>query len=267
MNHEVINQKMSCLPIPLTRRNSDGEIYQRLAVVDSQIQEILNFEPEELQRRLDVTDQVSPDFLKEESLVYLIRHYHKEKDKQRVTDLSECLLTRCAIPIDRWLGSLESNWRKDANADVVAELFDRILDLDSDRGDFLQVRFWVVLEKLCVQVFRRYIKPFKHELLVDDKGEDIDALTLNHEIEQTHTLTRTVELEAIEWAVIREALSQLEEPFRSAYILRHYLDWPIEDQDPAVRTISQHFNKTPRTIRNWFSRAEKCLAAWRGEQK
>ena len=224
MNHEVINQKMSCLPIPLTRRNSDGEIYQRLAVVDSQIQEILNLKPEELQIRLDVTDQVSPDFLKEESLVYLIRHYHKEKDKQRVTDLSECLLTRCAIPIDRWLGSLESNWRKDANADVVAELFDRILDLDSDRGDFLQVRFWVVLEKLCVQVFRRYIKPFKHELLVDDKGEDIDALTLNHEIEQTHTLTRTVELEAIEWAVIREALSQLEEPFRSAYILRHYLD-------------------------------------------
>ena len=119
----------------------DGEVYQRQAVVDSQIQEALSLEPEDLRRRLDVADKVSPDFLKEESLVYLIRHYHREKNTQRVDELSECLLTRCAISIDSWLGSLGSNWREDANADVVAELFDRILDLDSDRGDFLQVVF------------------------------------------------------------------------------------------------------------------------------
>ena len=74
--------------------------------------------PEDLRRRLDVADKVSPDFLKEESLVYLIRHYHREKNTQRVDELSECLLTRCAISIDSWLGSLGSNWREDANADV-----------------------------------------------------------------------------------------------------------------------------------------------------
>ena len=78
---------------------------------------------------------------------------------------------------------------------------------------------------------------------------------------------RRVESEAIDNALIEAALSQLEEPIRSAYLLRYLEDWPIEDKDPAVQTISRHFGKTPRTIRNWLSKADEILEAWRGEQR
>jgi len=48
------------------------------------------------------------------------------------------------------------------------------------------------------------------------------------------------------------------------FVLRHYEGWPIEDKDPSVPTISRHFQRTPRTIRNWMREAENVLAAWRG---
>ncbi len=63
----------------------------------------------------------------------------------------------------------------------------------------------------------------------------------------------------------REALALLDEPMRTAFVLRHYEGWPIEDRDETVPTISRYFNKTPRTIRNWMTTAEQALAAWRGE--
>ena len=76
MEHETTRQVESCLPQPLTRRNVHGQVYKRLAVVDRQIEEALGLNDEELRSRLAVRDEESPDFLKEESLVYLIRHHH-----------------------------------------------------------------------------------------------------------------------------------------------------------------------------------------------
>ena len=41
--------------------------------------------------------------------------------------------------------------------DVVERLFGLTLDLASDQGDFLQVRFWLVLEKIVVQAFEQQL--------------------------------------------------------------------------------------------------------------
>ena len=41
MEYETAEQDSSRLPQALTRRNADGEVYQRLAAVDRQIQEAL----------------------------------------------------------------------------------------------------------------------------------------------------------------------------------------------------------------------------------
>ena len=76
MEHETTRQDESCSPQPLTHRNADGQVYQRLAVVDRQIKEALGLNDEELRSRLEVRDEESPAFLKEESLVYLIQHHH-----------------------------------------------------------------------------------------------------------------------------------------------------------------------------------------------
>ena len=268
MEHETTNQDTACLPKPLTRRNAGGDVYQRLATVDRQIQEILRLGHEELRRALEVRDEASSAFLKEESLVYLIRHYHKAANKRCVNDLSRCLLTRCATWIDGKLGRLRADLREDGNSSVVEELFAMILDLTSDRGDFLQVRFWVVLERVAVDVFRKQVKRFGAESSGDYDQATIDALTQQGAVVvPTTSASRSVESEAIDKVLTEAALHQLEEPLRSAYLLRHYLSWPIEDQDLTVQTISQYFGKTPRTIRNWLSRADERLEAWRGEQK
>ena len=267
MNHMNTEQDTLCLPKPLTHTNTKGDIYRRQPDVDRQIREALGLYLEELRSRLEIKDKQSPEYLQEESLVYLIRHFHIEGNVQTVNELSECLLTRCAIFIDSRLRGLGPSCREDANAEVVAELFYRILDKDSDRGDFLQVRFWVAVKRLTIQIFRKCLHQANLESLAEGEIENIEVSTLKHEKRASSMLpTENVELMAIENEVIREALNRIEEPFRSAFLLRHYYMWPIEDQDPNVLTISQQFNKTPRTIRNWLAKAEECQAAWRGEQ-
>ena len=138
------------------------------------------------------------------------------------------------------------------------------IGIRSDRGDFLQIRFGLCLKRLTVQVFRKQLNQLKLE------RNSIPLTSLEgYDVEETNPLVRprSIELEVIEKDLIRAALSQLKEPLRSAYLLRYYENWPIEDQDPNVQTISRHFNKTPRTIRNWFTEAEKCLEAWREENR
>ena len=268
MEHETTRQIESYLPQPLTRRNANGQVYQRLAVVDRQIEEALGLDDEELRSRLAVRDKESPTFLKEESVVYLIRHHHAVGNRECVNDLTECLLKRCATWINDKLSGLRTDLREDGNAGVVAEVFARILDLTSDRGDFLQVRFWMGIQRITVDVFRKQIKQFDSDYSLDDDQTGIDDLAQRDTVVlPTGSAGRGVESEVIDNALIEAALNQLEEPIRSAYLLRHLEDWPIEDKDPAVQTISRHFGKTPRTIRNWLSKADEILKAWRGEQR
>ena len=268
MEHETRRQDESRLPQPLTRRNANDQIYQRLAVVDRQINEALGLDDEELRSRLEAREEESPAFLKEESLVYLIRHHHGAGNRELVNDLAEFLLKRCATWIDGKLSGLRTDLREDGNAGVVAEVFERILDLASDRGDFLQVRFWKGIERITVDVFRKQVKQFDTESSGDYDQAAIDDLTQRGAVVvPTAFAGRPVESKAVDNVLIEAALHQLEEPILSAYLLRYHMEWPIEDKDPAVQTISQHFGKTPRTIRNWLSKADVILEAWRGEQR
>ena len=270
MDNGTTAQDASCLPEPLTRTSADGEAYQRHTVVDSQIREALRLYPEELRKRAEIRDDASPDFIKEEALVYLIRHYHKTENRQCVDDLSECLLTRCASLVNNNLSSLGSAWQEDASSEVFADLFGMILDLDSDRGDFLQVRFWVVLKRITVDVFRKMMRVEQSTIPLDSltgyDGEAVATAEVEVPAPSMH-VTGSVETEVIDRILIRDALSQLDEPIRSAFLLRHYAGWPIEDQDPSARTISKHFGRTPRTISNWLVSAEESLEAWREAQK
>ena len=266
MDYEITEQDTSCLPEPLTKRKkADGKIYRRKAVVDRQIREALKLDHKELRRRSEIRDEESPDYLKEESLVYLIRHYHKVGNQRVVNDLSKSLLYhRSAKYIYKRLGSLRGDLRDEGYSNVIAELFFRIIDLKSDRSDFLQIHFGLCLKCLTVQIFRKQLNQLKLE------RNSIPLASLeDYDVEETNPLVRprSIESEVIEKDLIRAALSQLKEPLRSAYLLRHYEDWQIENQDSSVPTISRYFNKTPRTIRNWLNKAEKCLEAWREENR
>jgi len=258
---------------PLTRRNADREVYRREPAVEQQIAAALGLDPAALLARAQIADEAATEFLKEECLVYLIRRAQREGQIQIANDLSAVLLRRCAALIQRRLGSLGREGLEDGFDDLAEQLFGRILDLRSDRGDFLQVRFWIALERLAIRAYDQRVRETNRARrtvsLAELAGYDCDD-ELNHTIltrESAAVATPSDDAFVIQNDLIRDAVSRIEPPYRTAFLLRYFAGWPIEHQDPSVRTISRHFGRDPRTIRNWLRRAEEALQQWRGEQQ
>lgn len=258
----------------LTHCTVDGRPYQREPIVERQIAEALTLPADDLRRQLAVIDQQSPAFLKEECLVYLIRHYERAGDYRQVNDLTQALLARSAPLIHSHLRRLPLEAAQDGTSDVIKRLFEQMLDFGSDRGDFLQVHFGSALEKLTIRAFQEQLKLLRQRLqevpLSSLAGYDDDDAENDQQSVQpgvvTAIVTPSAESIAIENDQIRDALSRLEEPYLSVFLLRHY-GWPIEAQDPHEPTISRQFGKDPRTIRNWLKKADAVLEQWRGEQR
>ncbi|MBV9357239.1 MAG: hypothetical protein JO023_17145 [Chloroflexi bacterium] len=260
---------------PLTRRNADGELYRRDLVVEQQIEDALRLTCHELIIRASVIDKSAAGYLKEETLVHLIRRGRRQHQPDLVSDLSLVLLRRCTPLVNRRLSSLSKEALADAYAETVASLFEQILNLESDRGDFAQVRFWVIVERLVVRAFDKQVWEANRARQViylseaeDDECDDqpnggytLETCT-NGEGDQ-HSLEATI----IERESLREALSLIEDRrHRTAFLLRYVAGWPIEANDPSERSISRHFDVSARTIRTWLHLAKEALGQWKQTQ-
>jgi len=246
---------------PLTRRNAEGTLYTRSPEVERQIAHALRLTPTAVITQAQLDDQGAADYLREEAIVYLIRAAQRRAHRAMVDALFTVLLRRCERLFRRRLGSLGAQTFDDAYSECVSALADDILDLDSDRGDFYQVRFWTALQRRAVSAFGRsakgrerteYTTPLLEEQPDDDDSPNKGAILADTTIS------------ALDRAEYREGLNSIKEPYRTVFVLRHYHGWPTEDADPAVPTISRYFNKTPRTIRNYLRQADDALLAWRG---
>lgn len=254
---------------PLTHCTKDGKLYRRSAIVDSQIESALALATVHLVDRARSPDHHSSDHLQEEYIVYLIREYMRKDQDSIVNDLSQILFRRCAKFINSRLQSLGPDIVEEAFHDVIQEMFIQISDLDSNRSDFLQVRFWDALKTLVITTFNRYQNKLEeakntvplsslagYETDTDDSNNRT-FVPLEDVVDSSLTMERRL--------LYRDGLNTLEDPHRTAFVLRHYYGWPIEANDASVPTISRHFDKTSRTIRIWLSQAEETLERWRGE--
>lgn len=261
---------------PLTRRNRDGKVDERSVLVEQQITEALALTPAALVARAEIRDHGAPGFLQEESLVYLIRENLRQGHDQLADQLAQILLRRCARFVHDKLRALGSGEADDAYAEVINKLILLIADQVSDRGDFLQVKFWVVLERLATTAFKRYLNIVKRaamtvplstlageEMELNGDDEDTRSAPLENRPDDSVAVADEVVLRD-ELDRAQEGLALIEEPYRTAFILRHFYGWPIQDKDPDMPTISRYFSKTPRTIKNWLDKAEEALEAWRG---
>jgi len=270
------------MPEPLTRRNRAGQPYLRDSDVELQILTSLPLSREDLRRRTAISDRGSPDYLKEECLVYLVRHYHRGGDEQRVRDLSSALLDRTTSIIRKRIRSLGPDALDEGYSQIVTRLFSKILDISTNQADFFQVRFWCGMNRICIQVFGIQLADLERRRMQvsfsdipgyepnDDEAEpEMKSVRLSEEDKQKVS-SPSGEKAIVDPDLAREArrivLTHLDEPFRSVYMLRHYHGWAIEDRNPNVPTISRHFGKTPRTIRNWLDKAAEVLASRRGGQ-
>lgn len=255
---------------PLTRCNHVGVPYQRTPEVTSQIEATIELSPAYLIHQAQISNQQSTDYLKEEVLVYFIREYYQDNQEGVVNELAAILLRRCRKRIYSRLRSLSPEVIDDAHNDVVEKLFQRILDLEDNHVDFLQVRFWLGVKRLTITVYRRYVTMAANEEKVDNFST-LESLLSNAAEEGDDLIFEervpNADLSVEDNVLLREALNILEEPYRTAYLLRNGAGWQIESDDPDIPTIAEYFGKTPRTIRNWLAMAETQFKGWRNERE
>jgi hypothetical protein len=239
--------------------------YQRLANVEQQIRSALELVADDLLARAAIDDRTDAQYLQEETLAYLIRRGHRAADDELVDRLSEVLVKRCQRVLKTQLHGLNQDQLEEAIAETIADLFGFLLEpVGSDRGDFLQVRFWVAVRPLRVAAFNRAIKEADRDVLLvalDPTGAGAEDGDEQHGLEVEDPMTPAIDTQLL----AHEALEGLAPHVRQAFMMK-LEGWPVEDRDPSVPTISQYFEKTSRTIRNWLAEAEAHFAAWRAEE-
>lgn len=260
------------VPEPLTHRRPDGTLYERQRHVDLQIAATLALPLEELLNRAHLEDVDSPDHLHEETLVYLIRAFHAVQENDVVANLAQELLRRSTPLLKSHFRSLDQEDAADAAGETIEELFKQMLDRNSDRGDFLQVRYRMALKRLAISAFRRY-----STMINDDQAMTVPltAVAGYQDRDDEDQTTRAIPLDALraptslpdQTMLANEALAMLSEPQRTAYLLFYYEGWQIDSKNPEMPTISKFFGRTPKTIYNWLVAAEKTLEEWRGNTK
>jgi hypothetical protein len=249
---------------PLTHCNLKGAPYLRLPSVEAQIAQARALGPADLGARAQLVDKSDPRYVQEETLAYLIRRAHRAAEDMLVNDLAEVLVERCTHYLKATLRRLHREKLEEVIADTLAEIAEKLVEPEgSDAGDFLQVRFWVVVKRIGWAAYKRAVEEIQRESLFV-KLEPTTAGPAGDEeraLEIADPVTAPVDTQLLN----DEALSLLEPNIREAFVLK-VEGWPIEDRDPNIMTISKHFGKTSRTIRNWIAEAEKQLAAWRDEE-
>ena len=255
---------------PLTHLNQDGEVYERTEEVNGQIRAALALETGPMLKRARIRSHKASGYLREECLIYLIREYLQRGAERIAKRLSEILYRRCAKSVNERLRALGPQHVDDAFNDVMKGMYERINDLENDRGDYFQVRFWVALKALAVKTFGRYVKRLEREKTNEQASTRLGVIpgTEGDENERPDPLGAvedpTIPVEDL--PELKEGLNAIKDlRHRSAFVLRYFGSMQTESEDPDEPTISKYFEKTPRTIRNWLKQAEKDLERWRGE--
>jgi len=258
---------------PLTGRTKQGRLYRRPDEVEAQIHQTLTLPPKELLSFARLSNSEDPRYLKEETLVYLILAYRQAGNRDMASDLSGVLAKRVVRIYRVFFHGFTPTQRAEAGDELLKEIFIRILNNPDGKSDYFQIRFWACLKRLAVSHFLKKAKDYNQEessvplsglagyeieVPEDDKGDD-DERPL-----KSSSLLSLKAIAVEDVVTANDGLQHLPEPLRTAYLLYHGQGWEIESKDPSEPTISKYFDVTPKTIRNWLTRAENVLKTWRG---
>jgi len=273
LTQEIHNQ-LSPAVNPLSGRNSANDLYQRDVAVEKQIQSAIILTDEQIIANARIHEKEAEAYLQEEAIVYLIKLSKQEDNENLYNSLSNILLERIEHQVKFHLRAFEEGLKEEAYNEFLARLFHHILRADG-KGDFLQVRFWLALNRLAITVFHRFKNREQRERKLLDPGE-FAAREENDDgeddadedfIEPQRLIPGENRWSSVEqWSLISEAMQNLDENIRRAYFLYYFLGWQIETIDSNEPSVSDHFGKTPKTIRNWLHKANAALEnKWRGD--
>ncbi len=264
-------RKKKIMARPLTKRNSDGNLYVRPERVEAQINKILSQKLATLKHRLTVTDAQLPNYLLSECLVYLIRNACRNNDDAILNAVFPILLTRCEKML---LAKIQDNELSNA-AYVREEVLGQFSELfatdgteeNRDRLDYFECRFNLAFRafyKDLIRSERTRLKRFRPLPSQADAPEShthkeiparlIEALQSPEKTDSAALLKE-----------IYEAIDTLPDDEREAVILCHVMGYKIESRNPDEVTVATICKVSGRTIRNRLSRAAVKLSIFKEE--
>lgn len=245
---------------PLTREGC-----KRLPATERQIADATTLEPAALMKRAQQREKSTPEFLSEEALAYFIRRAIRNNDTGIRDALCRELFERCDPYFRGQFRGFDQQDRQDLQSEVRKRVIEDLFAPD-DRGDFMQVRFWVYLEYKSIDACRKAVRH-------NDDTESLDTGYSGNDVSEGRTHLETAVdpmLSPEKLVMISEGLAKLPTRLQEVFLLRHYIglkigpDYPTHDGKGEL-TIAAHFGVSGRTIRNWLKEAEGLLAGFRGE--
>lgn len=241
----------------------DGTPWRRYQEVTDQILTALTLSPDDVfawARR----NRTRTDALKEEAIVYLIRHYRATGDTVNPRDLLAILWNRCTKTLAgrfQDMDAVEAEQARDRVMDIMARLiYESHSPTDkspSRTSKYLEINFGQVFSSRIRDQWRHLqTASLRHAPTVSlstlpEVASDSGMWTAG---ERTTEVERLVEL-AEAFRVIMEA-GHTDKRVGAAYILHHY-------QGMSRVNIAKEFDVTPATITRWLQVGQARIERWR----
>jgi hypothetical protein len=259
--------------IPLKHKKRVSRKYSLDNEVKAQIREALVMDGDQLLQRARAKRN-SSGFLREETLVYLIREYLSAKaEDDLVLEFKKILEERTRASINNRFFGLDRRLAEQLIDNVTYKILTELFSPPYKHGDFMEAKFLMYVYYRAIDERRRYGDEDgpKYRLvpLTNEDGEDLDIPKSKDFKQPPDQLPlRELEDQAITNHLRREVLPKvITNPNHfEAYILRNYYGWQIESKDDGKQTLSKHFGVDPRTIRYWLRKANNQVDAWRKGQ-
>jgi DNA-directed RNA polymerase specialized sigma subunit, sigma24 homolog len=245
---------------PLTKHKQSGEAYFRRPEVEEQIRRVLLLDTAEIFEIFQTGDRNAPDFLFDETIVYLLREARQKNNFADIEKLYLELNLRVARLLRKYYTFFINHADfEDFEQKIAMKILEKVFALESDSADYAQVNFGDFVIDLAVAERRGLFRRLKREqqLVFLDDTNDEDENRSAFELESGE-LSPEMKLS------LREAMRLL--PPDTQKIAALILDgWQIESKDKKMPTISRLLNVSSRTIRNRLKEAREILAGYQGE--
>lgn len=243
---------------PLTRRG-----YKRTRATQRQIADALGLGAAELIARAQQRDEKAPDYMSAEALVFFIRRADGAGDSKTLNALTRELLERCNVFFRGQFRGCSKEDLEDLQGEVLAALVEDLLD-PGNRGDFMQVRFWLYLKRKTIDSSRVI---FRHSGDTESLDTGFSGDTESEgQTKLDAQADNRISPEGV--MMLSEGLATLSPRLREVFLLRHYVGMKIgadnpADDPPNEVTLARRYGRSRRTIHNWLKEAEALLARFR----
>lgn len=252
----------------LTRLDTNGDPFTRLPDVESQIRSLLTTDPAEIAARTSLPKTDSAGHLRDETLVYFFREWHRDIAEGDADVQKEYALSSVFEEIERRFFKYlrKSKHRPKDNREfedwaqnVSGGFIEKLMDLETDRVDFAEVRFisFAAMEALG-KVRKTVSEAVKKAALVSLDNEDGDGPPIQPILD---------ELSPEKMAMLREGLMALPRELREVVILLDFEGWQSESGDPRELTVSGYLGVSSKTVRNRHDKAREILMDYIGGER